>query len=110
MRVANQITGGGLVIGGTADAQTTFTINPSDSNGNPRSSGPIAELVWAPNAITFQSGSGPLVFTWTAVSDGSYTVNASVSPSSSSGSQRDLPLRVRADRCDLSGDAIASRC
>jgi hypothetical protein len=84
---ANQINGGGLVIGGTADATTTFTINPSDSNGNSLSSaGPFPELIWAPNAVNLQSGTGPVVFTWTALSDGSYMVNASVSPSGSSGS------------------------
>jgi hypothetical protein len=89
---ANNVIGGGLVIGGTAAAPTTFTINASDSEGNPLSAQtPSADLTWAPDAVTLQPGYGPLVATWTALADGSYTVSASVSPSQITGSSGSLP-------------------
>jgi len=85
---ANQIIGGGLVIGGSPGATATFTINASDSNGNPLP-GPSqqsADLTWTPANVTLTPGYGPLVATWTALTDGTYTVNSSVAPSQMTGS------------------------
>jgi len=48
---------------------------------NPQSGTVFTDLTWQPDKFTLGADYGPIVVTWTSLSAGDYTVNATISPS-----------------------------
>jgi hypothetical protein len=79
---ASQIIGGTFLIGGTESHPATVTINASDSSGNTLAMpSEFTDIVWAPDKLSLTPGFGAVAVTWTALTSGEYTVNATVIPS-----------------------------